>query len=221
MWIALLAIAIIAAGTRAAAGSAPLALLPLDVLLTVSPDLSRVSQRALVTEAERIWQSERVNLRWLPALAGADDPSVPLRVLVITRQNVAASDNDQWPVGELVAPAGYRALAIASISGAQRVVSEATRYQLLELPALAEQRLGLVLGRAVAHEIGHFLLATRTHADRGLMRASIGAREFADPAAGTFGLDSDAGRWLRQQLLLDRMPAVGELRAAGFSYQRR
>jgi hypothetical protein len=38
-----------------------------------------------------------------------------------------------------------------------------------------------VLGRAVAHEIGHYLLATATHANRGLMRASIDASEFADP----------------------------------------
>ena len=41
---------------------------------------------------------------------------------------------------------------------------------------MQEQRLGLVLGRAVSHEIGHYLLQTNTHATRGLMRARIAAR---------------------------------------------
>ena len=51
------------------------------------------------------------------------------------------------------------------------------------------------------------------------MRATVDAREFADVGASTFELDEDAGRWLREQLVVG-VPAVTELRAAGFSYAR-
>ena len=50
----------------------------------------------------------------------------------------------------------------------------------------------MVLGRAVAHEIGHYLLRTQTHAQRGLMRAAINAPEFADPQSRSFRLDEAA-----------------------------
>jgi hypothetical protein len=57
---------------------------------------------------------------------------------------------------------------------------------------MRDMRLGVVLGRAVSHEIGHYLLQTDTHATRGLMRARIDAREFADLRSGTFYLDRAA-----------------------------
>jgi hypothetical protein len=160
-----------------------------------------------------------VKLRW-PAAPGGYEPSdAPLRVLVIARAATGRAGGERWPVGELLPQEGRRALAIASINGAQRVISEASRQRVFDLPALADYRLGLVLGRAVAHEIGHFLLATGTHADRGLMRATVNAREFADVDASTFGLDEHAGQWLRQRLA-GGTPAVADVRAAGFSYTR-
>jgi hypothetical protein len=219
--IALAATLALSPRVPAAASSTPPPLLNLDVLLTISPDLSALSQRALIAETERIWRREQVALRWPSVRGGEERPDAPLRVLVIARPSTASFEDGRWPVGELLPQDGRRALAIASISGAQRVVLEAaSRYQVLDLPALADYRLGLVLGRAVAHEIGHFLLATATHAERGLMRATIDAREFADTGAGgTFGLDADAGRWLRQRLS-GGQPAISELRAAGFSYLR-
>src|SRR5262249_57346217 len=39
--------------------------------------------------------------------------------------------------------------------------------------AMAEILLGRALGRALAHEIGHFLLDTREHSTHGLMRAEF------------------------------------------------
>ena len=66
-----------------------------------------------------------------------------------------------------------------------------------ELIAVNEMRLGIVLGRALAHEIGHHLLDTPTHARSGLMRPGFNAFEFTDLRDGTFALDRDAASWLR------------------------
>ena len=60
-----------------------------------------------------------------------------------------------------------------------------------------ERRLGITLGRALAHEIGHFLLRTKTHARHWLMRSQFNASEFTDLRDGTFALDQAAETWLR------------------------
>lgn len=196
-----------------AASRAPL--YSLRVLLSVAPDLSGASTRAMTAEADRIWRREGVELRW-PALTTPAE-SAPLRVMVYERREAVATGTDtRWAVAELVPQSGRRALAVASIAGAERVLLEARkrRVLLIERPEPAEYRLGVVLGRAVAHEIGHFLLATATHADHGLMRAAIDVNEFADPGSRAFVLDDVAGNWLR-----GRFSQIGELVPAGaFTY---
>ena len=178
-----------------------------------------MSRQALISEAERIWRRERVHIEWARRGHAIEHPDAPLRVLVVARPQPATPSTREWPVAELLPEAAPRALAIASIIGAQRVVDEATRSASLEAGAPNDYRLGLVLGRAVAHEIGHFLLATSTHANHGLMRASVDAREFAAMDGNTFTLDRDASQWLQQRLTTTN-PAVTTVRSGGFTYAR-
>ena len=214
---ALLTVALLPGNVRAAVSNRPQPLFSLAALLTMAPDLPLISRSVLVSQAEQIWRREGVALRW-SAARGDKAPTAPLRVLVIERREaVPTNDPAQWTVGELVPHPGQRALAIASIAGAERVLVRASGRQLalLDAPELAHYRLGVVLGRAVAHEIGHYLLATATHADSGLMRAAIDAREFADPGARTFTLDEAAGDWLRNRLT---QTTDGSPPSSGFSY---
>ena len=51
--------------------------------------------------------------------------------------------------------------------------------------------LGRVLGRALAHEIGHFLLRSQQHSAFGLMRAIHPTTDLVDPARHRFGLSPD------------------------------
>ena len=213
--VVLVATAALQPRTLDAAPAVQAPLYSLTALLSVASDLSGAARGALIAETERIWGREGVKLVW-PTAPG--DESASLRILVITRHEVIAKGgSERWAVGELVPQAGQRVLAIASIAAAERVLAEADarRLQLLESHESGDYRLGLVLGRAVAHEIGHYLLATATHADRGLMRASIDAREFADPGARTFTLDETAGDWLRNRLT---QTAEGSLPSGGFRY---
>jgi len=204
---------------RPTAGSPSARAVPLNVLLTVSTNLPSVARTVLAAEAERIWRSEGVDIEWsVPGLA-SDSSDAPLRVMVVSRPNPNVRSTTRWPVAELIPEASPRALAIASITGAERVVAEAARSAALASGAPADYRLGLVLGRAVAHEIGHFLLATATHAQSGLMRASVDAREFTTVGGETFRLDREASQWLRQRLSASSA-TVTTLRAGGFSYTR-
>ncbi len=222
------------AGLTVPAGS-PLA--AFNVMLTVAPEVSGAARRALLAEAEGIWRHEGVTLRWLSGGEEADGAPA-LRVLIIPRLAAnSGSTAERWAAGELVRFEGSGAIAIASISGAQRILDEARRKDLgtTSLSSVAdERRLGVVLGRTVAHEIGHYLLHTNTHAERGLMRAAFDAREFTDLRTGSFRLDDKAGQWIRQRLLqttswsalIDALvahaPSSAERQpgAGGFSYAR-
>jgi hypothetical protein len=215
------ATAAVAAAAITGANASPAAtssgVLPLHVLLTVSSELATVSRNTLIREAERIWRHEQVHIEWAPPGHTVEHPDAPLRVLVVTRPQAGRAAGE-WPVAELLPEAVPRPLAIASIDSAERVVDEAARTPSYDARAPREYRLGLVLGRAVAHEIGHFLLATRTHADSGLMRATVDVREFAAVSGEPFRLDRDASQWLRERLAYSA--AVAALRDGSFRYGR-
>ena len=215
-WATLAAVLLTVGSGRPAANATTS--VPLHVLLTLSSNLTPMSRAALVREAERIWSHEHVRIEWTRPGHTVEHPDAPLRVLVISRPELDSQAQRGWPVAELVPEATPRAIAFAWISGAERVVDEAARSDVIDARAPRDFRLGLVLGRAVAHEIGHFLLATGTHAERGLMRASVDAREFAGLGGETFRLDPDASQWLRRRL--NASQPIGELRSESFSYTR-
>ena len=183
-----IALALAETAPRAASKTAvpgPTAILKLR--LAISNELPGVSRKALVNEAESIWRDAGVQLRWL----GGDTSSEtgPVLKILVTYRAVVTNEGHQWAVGELLRFEDSTAIAMASIPAALRIVEESQGLRLVDLPAARQYTLGIVLGRAVAHEIGHYLLDTNTHAPHGLMRASIDAREFANLRTGTFRLD--------------------------------
>lgn len=195
------------------ASAAPATELAVRVRLIVAHDLPASTQATLTREAETIWRRAGVQIEWLaPADDGSDTRPV-LRVLV-GRLLARARSGEAWPVGELLPSQDGSRLAIASISAAERVLATAGRE---EPDALAAHRLGLVLGRTIAHEIGHYLFGTGSHARRGLMRAQIDPRDFADLRDGGFDLDGIASRWLRGVL---QRQAVADATASPILFKR-
>ena len=184
-----------------AAGAAPR--LSLNLNLAISQELSAMSTGALVAEVNAIWWHSNLSLIWRTADVSDPLPAMPesenwLRVLVLARQAPGAGDTSTFTVGELVRYEGAKPLAIASVTSARRVVDESLRVQGLERSRDYDRRVGVVLGRAVAHEIGHYLLGP-AHASHGLMRANIDALEFADVRSRAFLLDQPARAYLSQR----------------------
>lgn len=62
---------------------------------------------------------------------------------------------------------------------------------------LQRQALGRIIGRALAHEIGHFLLAASAHATNGLMRAVLDPEQVVNPGTEHFKLRGRDVRALR------------------------
>jgi hypothetical protein len=164
--------------------------LVLNLRLKSTQDLPAFTRLALMAETQEIWDEAHVRLRWIEHDGDAVAGSM-LRVLLMARAVPAPGGKSPFAVGELVRYEGDGAFAIASLTGARRIVDD-TRSLLVDPPQTHDRRIGVVLGRAVAHEIGHFLLQTNTHASDGLMRARIRAREFADLSRESFRLDKAA-----------------------------
>ena len=172
----------------------------LELALTAAPSLSAAARSALMAEASAIWQDQGIAIDWVPATAPSSSPNQRLRVLIVDRRPTAGAPGDAFTVGELVRPPNGHAIAMMSIKSAQRLLASVRGRAGYDLIAVDERRLGLVLGRALAHEIGHYLLETHTHARAGLMRPQFNALEFTDRRGQIFALDQTASEWLKSRL---------------------
>jgi hypothetical protein len=185
-----------------------------DVQLSASRTLSSAARATMIAETSAIWRQAGVQLRWDPA-APSDPPAVTaLRVFVVARDPARDNPGTEWRAARLTVDHDDRFLAIASIAAAERALEELGAAN--EPLRLRERRMGLMLGRSVAHELGHFLLGG-SHARRGLMRAVIPASELADLSRVGFSLEPAAVERIRTRSV--RIAAHGSLLPA-FSRQQ-
>jgi hypothetical protein len=171
----------------------------LYVLLTVAPELPETSRSELVAEATAIWARASVRLEWLAAADGSVPPASMLRVLVIPGRPSIAPARDRQVLGEVVSLGRPGAVAIVSIQRAEGLVT-AWRRPAFVPPSYHQDQVGVVLGRVVAHEIGHYLLNSREHAHTGLMRETFEIGELVNRRSGAFDLDADTMAWLQDRL---------------------
>ena len=162
-------------------------------------------------ETERIWSSLDVQIAWVDSIDAVRSAQTAGMTLLL-EENVDAP----WPVAQglvLAAvhqpenPCGW-ALAHVWVRRVQRHVASVrvSGRPFVTLPAaLADMILGRALGRALAHEIGHYLLGTAEHSARGLMRAEIVPQELLEePIQSLYGLSS------RERGLLKSCGAEGQ-----------
>lgn len=182
--------------------------------VTTSMTLPAEVRDAALREVQRIWTREGVAID-VDGPGEAAESTPGMRVLIVFAAGLSARpDSHRWPVAELTGDGRGQPMAIASVAAARRVLEAAG---LADGPdALVHQQLGIVLGRAIAHEVGHHLLNTAGHARHGLMRAHIDARDFADLRDGGFDLDDEAAQWARARLA---RPSADAPRLARFTYR--
>src|SRR5688572_31184186 len=137
------------------ADSLPPPLIHLDVLLTTADTLPASALTALVRETESIWLRHGVAIRWLPPNDASPPGQYRLRALIVAKRAIPAA-RGAFAIGELVGSTGSHPVAFVSIEDARRLVNSARVSMGYDLVVLEERRLGITLGRALAHEIGHF-----------------------------------------------------------------
>jgi hypothetical protein len=155
--------------------------------------------RQMKDETSRIWSLLDVRIDWIDSMpnAAATDSAVDLTVLL--EESVAPEP--AWSAGRGLLLALIHQPDLPCGSGLIRLwVAQARRHtasiRLQGLPleslpqALVDLFLARALGRALAHEIGHYLFGS-AHTAHGLMRASFTPAELIEPiTAARYGFDA-------------------------------
>jgi hypothetical protein len=126
------------------------------------PAADRASAEAKVT---RIYATAGVRIVWATGNELTDAVGLHLRVILFSR-DVAMRELLSEPVPDSV-------LGVAS-RGAGRAYIFTHRIRNLALRHGDDFR--RVLGRVIAHEVGHLVLPAYSHSDEGIMRANFGVR---------------------------------------------
>jgi hypothetical protein len=161
----------------------------LTINVSVAPDLSTTFVSRVLAETDDIWRSAGMTFAWQRAPRGA---AATLQVVI---------GHDARPVRDGRFALGWitfenskpEQVIYVSYSNAhqlmiesQGVVGAVDRMTLLQRETL----LARAMGRALAHEIGHYLLASKAHTLTGLMRSRVPATELFSTDHRQFVLDN-------------------------------
>jgi hypothetical protein len=141
---------------------------------------------------DRIYARAGVEIVWSYASPRLTTPfhGPTIRIMIITREDAARIGHGPDAVGFTPADRGGHGTLAYILD--HRVRSVAHGYG--ELP-------GVVLGAAIAHEMGHMLLQSR-HTNTGLMRAEFNQADFRRIRTGDLGFTAVEARHLRAHVML-------------------
>lgn len=205
--------ALFAFAAFAAPAVSPAALPPIIVSVTTAADLSPALLARIFAETDAIWRPSGISFLWrrvtrevVPfARAGETGPYVP-NTLRLNIGNASGKPREgRTPLGWIVFDdvTTPQQEIYLSYANALAVMGEARGVVglIAEMP-IAERELLLsrAMGRALAHELGHYLLASKEHTKRGLMKAILSATEMFASDANALRVDPAQGRTIAARL---------------------
>lgn len=158
------------------------------LILAVSVDHhvpNPIVTRAL-TEARAIWRDAGVQIEWRK-----DDGTASRDLHVVFGDFHRHSAPGDVPIAWIDAIDGVPVNVIHVSREAANELLEAdgrVPSEMKEIPAATTEFLGRALGRALAHEIGHYLLRSRDHDRRGLMATRRTSVELFGPDRSPFAV---------------------------------
>jgi hypothetical protein len=209
-----IAVALFASTAFAAAPTESTAAIPpMIVYISAGAEVSVSLVSRLCAEAEAIWRPAGVTFAWRRApraaagstLATDSGPFVPDTLRLTIGGDRGAARNGRMPLGWIVFDAETapqqdiylsHSNAREMLESAAGVVGVADQMPLAQRDTL----LARAMGRALAHELGHYLLASKAHTQRGLMKAILTAVELFGPDAGAFRLEAAQRRAVAARL---------------------
>ena len=169
------------------------------LMLTAEHD---IEVGAIVAEVEARWKPYGVRFRWeVPALDAQSLTTADL-VVAVDDSPPGSEQSDRTPIAHVRFYAGQpRNFIRASVPATMLLVNfEKRRMGFRESSPRLGGFVARVLGRAIAHEIGHVLLGTSTHSPTGLMRATHSGLALMTPDGDRFALTASDQRQLRARL---------------------
>jgi len=190
------------------------ALPPILVAVRVAPHIPSPIVSRLLAEAGDIWRPNGVTFVWLfePEDGAPDRPASDGERYPASTLHVSIGDEPGSPSTEAQTPLGWIRfdgpddpepmihLSYANAS-ALLAASEGVAGRIDGMPQLErELYLSRAMGRALAHELGHYVLASKAHTPHGLMQTPRSAGELFGRERVRFELDA-----AQKQLALERL----------------
>jgi hypothetical protein len=163
---------------------------PISVSVRTLTDLPQALVERTLAEAEAIWRAADVTFSWEIA-DGVGGSWSTLRVTICDSSGPESHTGLAigWIIfDELGAPTPDIYLSYENAMELIREVEGPTASGRMTQVDL-RTRLARVLGRALAHELGHYLLASKMHTTAGLMKAKRPASDFLKAGPGGFEVD--------------------------------
>lgn len=165
---------------------------PLPITLQMRVELAETVVERLRTEVERIYAPAGIRIDW------SSDNEARIHVFIDARPErkviTGCSRNlHDHRLGRVVLTS--RRITLWTEQTARGVAGE---WDSRQPPTVPDAMLGRALGRVLAHELGHLLLALNRHRSSGLMRASFKHRDLADNRGRPFKLSSKDVERLRE-----------------------
>jgi hypothetical protein len=166
----------------------------LHVALAVPPGaLPPATVATALAEASALWAPYGVALDAADTCASAPDDALLLEVAVATPALASLPRAWRSPLGSIAFDAAGAPRPVITVHltallrlmrGAGVFAADGPRWPAM----LYDRNIGRAVGRVMAHEIGHYLLRTSVHADRGLMRPLMTPHLLTSPSRHDFEL---------------------------------
>jgi hypothetical protein len=180
------------------------------IRLTTTDHISGVAMKTLQDEASSIWRRHGIVLTWSQPVPESCTTVVPM--IFDDDQFVKQGGRTRDSALALTVFLGRSQTIYISASRAFQMLSNLSQPTLnLETSGGRDLRGGTLLGRIVAHELGHVLLTTLAHSETGLMRPVFGLRDVLSGDDRTTALSAVNENRLAMRFSLvplDRGPSV-------------
>jgi hypothetical protein len=164
-----------------------------DMRVLAFTPFSRDQTKILTQQIEQIWRLQGITIRW--ACENEDDC---LRVVLVEQRGFVAADRQQRYacLGSIpfLASGPVKTLYVA-VNRLRDLVRESTHFNTPD--AVRELLVARAAGRAAAHELAHYLLATPEHAPSGLLRSTFSSSDLLGAFLEPFLLTDQQGKSLR------------------------
>jgi hypothetical protein len=164
---------------------------PVVVGVTVVSHISPTQVTRILQEAAAIWRAAGVDIVW-QRNDGTVAATPSVRVTIGNWRGKGLTEDKTMALGWIVFTDGAPEKEIyVSFTNAELLLDESRGSVRPSLMPRGEREtmLGRAMGRAMAHELGHFLLASTAHGPRGLMQAKRTATEFFSTDRSRFELE--------------------------------
>jgi hypothetical protein len=200
---ALIASTAYAAGATApAAVSAALAVPPMIVNVTAAPEMSPELVARILKEADAVWRPTGITFVWQRAAqrvvpysrASETGPYVPKTLRLTIGDSHGEGSGNRLPLGWIVfddVAAPEQEIYLSRANAEQLMINSRGVVGIVgQMPEIQRDTLlARAMGRALAHEMGHYLLASKAHTPRGLMKAVLTASELFSLDAAPFEIE--------------------------------